>query len=103
MPSRHGPRVDRFYHSAAWRKCRAYIIAQRGGLCEICGRKGTEVHHIEELDEDNVGNPSVSLNPKNLQLLCKACHDAIRSPNRGRCLFDENGDVIQIAPKPPGR
>lgn len=101
MPSKHGPRVDAFYHSKRWKLKREEIIFLRGGQCERCGRKGTEVHHVIELDEDNVGDDAIALGNANLMLLCKACHDAIRSPSMGRCLFDENGNVMSVETTPP--
>ena len=101
MPSKHGPRVDAFYHGKAWKRMRQRIIDERAGLCEKCGKKGTEVHHIIELNDENVTDPSIALNPKNLMLLCRACHDAIRSPSMGRCLFDENGNVMSVEARPP--
>lgn len=68
-----------FYNSAAWKSCRDSYRRSKGGLCEDCLqrgiiRSGAEVHHIEELTPDNIGNPNVTLNWKNLRLLCKDCH-----------------------------
>lgn len=103
MPSAQGPRVDAFYHSDRWRKARAYVIRQRHGVCEECGRRGTEVHHIVALTEANVDGP-LATDPSNLEVLCKSCHDAKRGEGTiGRCRFDENGDVTAISPStPPG-
>lgn len=68
-----------FYKSAAWKTCRDSYWRKAGGLCEDCLRKGRitegqEVHHIEELTPDNIGNPAITLNFDNLVLLCHECH-----------------------------
>ena len=96
------PKRDKFYHSTAWKKCREQIILSRYQLCEKCGRKGTEVHHIIPLTDDNVDDPMISLNPDNLMLLCKECHDSIRLEEsmtnyvgvRGDVSFDAQGNII---------
>jgi len=104
MPSRHGAKVDAFYHSQEWKDARALKIKIAHGLCEKCGRKGTEVHHVVPLDENNVEDPAIRVGMGNLMLLCKACHDSIRSqPSGGRCRFDSGGNVVAIEPMaPPG-
>lgn len=71
--------LDKFYHSGPWRKVRKIIVKHYLGLCQECGATGSEVHHKIPLTVDNVNDPMISLNPDNLTLLCKSCHDAIRS------------------------
>lgn len=100
MPSRHGPKVDRFYHSAEWKRCRAAFIAYKKGVCEVCGRRGYLVHHRIELDESNVDDPDISLNFDNLELLCTTCHNVIHGDmDHGRadkptvCVFGDDGKV----------
>lgn len=92
--------LDKFYHSSAWKKTRKLIVVAKLGLCEECGRKGTEVHHIIPLTPNNVNDPTIALNPNNLKLLCKQCHDAIRSEGEIRkdLQFDEEGNVIKRYP-----
>jgi len=104
MPSKHGPKVDAFYHSQEWKAARALKIKLSHGLCENCGRKGTEIHHVTPLSEDNLGDPAIRIGMGNLMLLCKACHDAMRSqPSGNRCSFDKEGNVVSIEAKaPPG-
>jgi len=78
-----------FYNSMAWRSTRESYKRSKGGLCEDCLRKGlitpgVEVHHIEPLTPDNIGNPNISLSWDNLALLCKDCHAArhAKAPRR---------------------
>lgn len=68
-------KLERFYKSDRWHLTRAIVITRANGLCERCGKVGTEVHHIIHLTIDNVDNVSISINPKNLILLCKDCHN----------------------------
>lgn len=92
----HSPEVERFYTTRAWRRCRDTFLASRGGLCEVCLKKGliepaTEVHHKIHLTEDNVSNPEISLNPENLMALCEECHQEQHRTKRWRC--DAKGRV----------
>jgi len=103
MPSKYGPKVDAFYHSSIWKKARAMKIKKAHGVCELCGRKGTEIHHIEPLTEENVSDLRIAVGEDNLMLLCKSCHDSIRSGTMERCTFDSQGNVVSIAGTPPGR
>lgn len=76
----HDQFANAFYGSSEWRKCRAAFRRAKGGLCERCaaaGRitPGTEVHHKIRLTPDNLGDPEVTLNWQNLELLCETCHE----------------------------
>ncbi len=93
-----------FYDSKQWRHCRksfiAYRIAVDGGLCELChDRLGYIVHHKRMLTPDNINDPNTTLSFRNLQYVCKECHDNIEGHginNKGgeRIEFDCNGDPI---------
>lgn len=87
----------KFYSSQAWKNCRDAYAASVGGLCERCmeqGRieAGEIVHHKTPLNASNAGDPTVSLNWDNLQLVCTKCHAEIHSGKRWR--VDEYGRVI---------
>lgn len=74
------PYAQKFYNSNAWHKCRNEYINQRmladGGMCEEChSAHGYIVHHIVHLNELNINDPDVTLNPDNLEYVCKECHD----------------------------
>ena len=64
-----------FYKSDTCKLARQIKITQENGRCEGCGNVGTEVHHIKRLTVDNVNDVSISINPVNLALLCKECHN----------------------------
>jgi len=83
-------RIERFYTSKAWRKCRITILANAGGLCQNCLKKGlvepaVEVHHVKPLTPDNIDDPRITLDESNLIALCAACHDEMHRTKRWRC------------------
>ena len=90
-------KLERFYKSDRWHMARNIIIARANGLCEKCGKVGTEVHHIIKLTPDNVDDVSISINPKNLILLCKDCHNKEhgRFTNTKEYKFDEEGNMVK--------
>lgn len=77
--------VSDFYKSTEWRKFREIIIAERGNICEHCGKtivaKGdTIIHHTPiELTEFNYQDVSISLNPENVKIVCASCHNLIHN------------------------
>ena len=92
--------IDKVYHSNAWKKARKAIVMKYRGLCCKCGKTGTEVHHIKPLTLLNVNDPMISINEDNLMLLCKSCHDSIRTGGviRNDLEFDAEGNVIPKIP-----
>ena len=93
----HEEAIERFYTSKAWRRCRKSFLESKGGLCEVCLRKGliepaTEVHHKIHLTADNLGDANVSLNHDNLMAICDSCHKEQHHSKRWRT--DKNGHVI---------
>lgn len=93
-----------FYNSKSWQSCRNNYINQRlnidGGLCEKCKQNvGYIVHHITMLTAQNINDPSITLNDKNLEYVCKDCHDKehykdIHKLKKCRCGFNELGQPI---------
>lgn len=91
-------KIVKFYQSTKWKKCRAVIRQTYQGVCNDCGNVGREVHHITPLTLDNVDDDNISINPKNLELLCTSCHNAKRiteSLVRSDVMFNERGDMIK--------
>ena len=93
----------RFYRSRGWQECRKVVIDRQHGLCADCMARGeykpiAEVHHEEFLTEENVGDPTVSLNPKKCVGLCTECHNRRhdkgfkRDEKPGRVWFDADGN-----------
>jgi 5-methylcytosine-specific restriction endonuclease McrA len=80
---RHSTRYRRALNSQLWRDLRVRLIAERGGVCEVCGfpevrgrpHSVLQLHHLtyerlgRELDED-------------VQVICWRCHRiAFRAAN----------------------
>ena len=93
--------IRKFYSSSAWQMCRESYKKSVGGLCEECYKNGIispadEVHHKIKLTAKNVHDPSISLNPKNLEALCSNCHQARhkKARDKRRYTIDEYGRVL---------
>ena len=73
-------KLHQFYTSKPWRDLSYRLKVERGGKCERCGHRAKKFtlligHHKIELTEDNVDDPNISLNPKNIEIICQACHN----------------------------
>lgn len=100
-----------FYHSKAWIHTRSAYINSVSGLCERCLAKGIIkpgyiVHHKHYLTEDNITDPSVTLNWDNLEYLCFACHQAEHfgksESTESGLTFDANGQLVPDSHSPRG-
>lgn len=77
--------LQNFYASKEWITFRIGLIVERSvdGVCrcEKCGKdmpKSIEIHaHHDpiELTPENVKDKNISLNPDNVKLICRDCHD----------------------------
>ncbi len=78
-----------FYRSKKWEKLVEIIKLERVNedgelLCEHCGRPITRKydcigHHVIELDDVNVHDPEIALNPANIKLVHFRCHNEIHN------------------------
>ncbi len=78
---------EQFYKSKQWETFRKIIIDSRtdpdGFIhCAICGKPILKkydliVHHIDELDDLNVNDVSVALNPDNVECVHFKCHNQV--------------------------
>jgi 5-methylcytosine-specific restriction protein A len=88
-----------FYKSKPWRNVRAQRLHMDMYTCCDCGGRAEEVHHIIPLDETNINDPLISLNPDNLMSLCGTCH---KKRTMGKAdveegyKFDEAGQVVKV-------
>lgn len=97
--------AKKFYRSKEWQGIRRAVLMRDNYLCLRCGEPATEVHHIEFVTADNVGNKATHIE-SNLQSLCRNCHCRIHDRQRtapkkkseSNYTFDENGYPI---PTPP--
>lgn len=86
-----------FYKTKAWQDCRDAYFRRVGGLCEKCKAKGLIVpaeiiHHKIHLNAENITDESVTLNPDNLEALCRICHGMEHGRQR-RYRIAEDGTV----------
>lgn len=92
---------DKFYNSKAWRNLAKHIRIKYRGVCQSCGIAGTHVHHIKHINSHNINDPQITLNEKNLTLLCQECHNSAHADERyvrKDVTFDENGMIMPISP-----
>jgi len=71
-----------FYGSLTWVNFRTFLIAERGPVCQKCGKViGNPIdcilHHTTELTPENYMDPFISLNPEKILIVCHDCHDKI--------------------------
>ena len=110
------PYARQFYSSKAWQDCRNEYAKKVHHLCENCLRQGIYkpgeiVHHRIEISPLNIDKPEITLNQKNLELLCRECHQQKHNDKAGwqhynakrrkakqvslRYVVDENGKVFK--------
>lgn len=70
-----------FYTGREWRRVSKEYAQSKNFLCERCLQKGLvvpyeEVHHKIRITKENINCPEITLNWKNLECLCKKCHEA---------------------------
>ena len=85
--------IKRFYKSETWHKARLEKILSSKGRCEKCGAPGEEVHHIIHLTELNINDTEITLNQKDLFLLCRECHNKEQGRFKKTFSFDEDGNL----------
>ena len=88
--SHHDERIEKFYTTTAWRKTRAAVLEEHGGLCQLCLTKGiiepaVHVHHRIPLTPENLDDPRIALDSSNLMALCEECHAEQHRTKRWRC------------------
>lgn len=73
--------AKKFYNSKQWRALRERLIVEARFLCAQCGENYLKDsaqlvgHHIKELTPANVTDANISLNPANIKIICRRCHD----------------------------
>ena len=63
-------RYQSFYDSKAWRVLSKIFLSSRFYICEICGRPASIAHHKRHISQQNINDPEITLNAKNLQAVC---------------------------------
>lgn len=91
-----------FYASAPYQRFRSAVIAERGPRCQKCqsiipNPTDIHLHHTIELTPENYRDTTISLNPKNVLVLCRTCHDATHQ----RFGYEGTGRKVYIVYGPP--
>lgn len=91
-----------FYQSTTWQNVRGAFI-QVHPLCELCLLEGKYtpaeiVHHKKPLTVKNFKDPNLSLNPSNLQSVCRDCHNKIHFKQNSKRRYEAlpTGEIIAI-------
>jgi len=87
-----------FYHSKEWKKVSRLYMESRNYMCERCGNVATICHHKIYINPRNINDPSITLNPENLECLCQECHNKEHFKRRYSPIgvtFDENGNLVK--------
>lgn len=75
------PWAKKFYNSKQWRELRERLISEADFQCAECGERYLKDsaqligHHIKELTPENVQDANIALNPANIKIICRRCHD----------------------------
>ncbi|MDD4698941.1 MAG: hypothetical protein PHV07_01615 [Oscillospiraceae bacterium] len=89
----------KFYNSRRWRRVREFIINRAGGMCELCGDRGSVAHHKVEVNDENVNNPNIVWGIDNLICVCVLCHERIHHGKAEVCreglMFDKDGNLVE--------
>ena len=87
-----------FYRSKKWKTTSRMYMTSRNYICERCGSPASICHHRHYITPNNIGDPTITLNPDNLECLCHACHNKEHSKiplhNNG-VSFDESGNLVK--------
>lgn len=73
-------KLHQFLCSKPWRDLSYTLKIADGGKCQRCNEIIEDMsqligHHTVELTEDNVNDPTISLNPKLIEVICFGCHN----------------------------
>lgn len=67
-----------YLRSPLWKELRRVAIDRAGGLCEVCGKRGRDVHHR------SYARSALSGDTNSLVFLCRDCHKAAEYTETGR-------------------
>ena len=93
------PEQVKFYHSRQWAVTRIAYMAEHDFICERCGKPATVVHHRRYITPSNVRDPSVTLDPDNLECLCSECHNREHHGTGATApglRFDSDGGLVAV-------
>ena len=60
-------------HYRRYRNVLRQVRAERGDVCEACGKHATHIHHIVRVGDSSIHSELV-YDPANMLILCVECH-----------------------------
>lgn len=98
--------LQKFYASKVWHDFRLSVIAERGMRCEYCGERiatasELTLHHKEPLTPVNMDDAMVALNPDNVMLVHRQCHNTIHHGAKSE--YSHRGVYIVYGPPLSGK
>lgn len=82
-----------FYSSKKWKELRKQVAEESFYICSICGKPTYSnqgiVHHKTPITEENIDNPSITLNKNNLMYVCRNCHEALHKQSKSNTATTE--------------
>lgn len=98
------PWAKKFYNSKEWRALRERLIVEAHFLCAECGENYLKDsaqlvgHHITELTPANIQDVNIALNPANIKIICRRCHD--KQHRRFECANERKRNVYIVYGSP---
>lgn len=78
-------------------------MSSKSYICERCGAPAVICHHKIWLNDENVHDPTVALNPENLEALCLECHNAEHGAKHDVAVFDDSGALVEVKQSPSSK
>lgn len=98
--------ITSFYKSSEWRNLRKAIIAERtkdGIIYDEYTRKPLEgtpiLHHCIELNEENIYDPNIALNPEHIMIVSMDSHNKIHDRFRKNYRPDQKVYIVYGSPR----
>ena len=86
-----------FYSSKKWKELRKQVAEESFYICSICGKPTYSnqgiVHHKIPVTEENINDPSITLNKNNLMYVCRNCHEALHSKREHKQMDIKKSDI----------
>ena len=94
--------IHAFYCRKEWLDLAQACKIKSGGECARCGNindmSDLRPHHKIELTLENMDDPLVALNPDNIEVLCRECHDTIHPHRFGNFIGQKHVYLVHGSP-----
>lgn len=94
--------IHAFYCRKEWLDLAQACKIKSGGVCSRCGSindmSELRPHHKIELTLENVDDPRIALNPDNIEVLCRECHDLAHPHHFGNFIGQKHVYLVHGSP-----